>query len=360
MRLSDLGWDGFFEAHFNEHRRNGLIPARVVQEHKNRYVVTGERSTLDARVTGKMMHTADCRSDYPAVGDWVAVSARMSEGTATIVSILPRKSRFCRKVAWVRTEEQVVAANVDTVFLVSGLDHDFNLRRLERYLTLAWESGSRPVILLNKADLCPDAGAHSDQVETVAFGVPVHVISAVTDQGMDEVRALIELGKTAALLGSSGVGKSTIINRLVGREVLKVGEVRRSDSRGRHITSARQLVVLPGGGLVIDTPGMRELQLWADKQSLGASFDDIEDLAAACRFRDCTHQSEPGCAVKQAIEAGRLDAGRLKSYLKLQREVERLALRKDQRARLYEKSRWKKIAKASRQRRKHDPKGRRS
>ncbi len=356
MDLTDLGWDDFFEQGFSEYKARGLGPARVVREHKGRYAIMGLGRELSAKASGKMIHAAGSRADFPAVGDWVCFDGAPSGGEVIIHAILPRRSKFSRKVTMTKTEEQVVAANVDTVFLVSALGGDLNPRRIERYVTLAWESGASPVILLNKADLCGDIAAGISDVESVAQGIPVLVVSALMGEGLDGVRSHMARGKTAAFLGSSGVGKSSVINRLAGEDLLDVGEVRPGDGKGRHITTTRELVILPSGGMIIDTPGMREIQLWGDEKSLGSSFEDVEDLARLCRFRDCGHGSEPGCAVKQAIEEGSLDPARLKSYMKLQRELESLAVRKDQRARLHEKSKWKKIAKWSRQRSRHDPK----
>jgi ribosome biogenesis GTPase len=356
MNLSDLGWDSFFEEHLTQNKKDGYVPARIAREDRQAYLAYSEYGELFARVSGKMRHSARSRADFPAVGDWVVIEPRPGEARATIHAVLPRKSKFCRKVAWVKTEEQVLASNVDTVFLVNGLDLDFNLRRLERYLTLAWESGAQPVVVLNKADLCPDVESQVGEAESVAFGVPIHAVSALELDGLDALRGYVGAGTTVALLGSSGVGKSTLINSFLGTDLLKVGAVREDDSRGRHITTSRQLVAIPGGGVIIDTPGMRELQLWADEKSLGGSFEDIEDLAAQCRFSDCRHESEPGCAVKAAIEDGGLDAGRFRSYLKLQKEIKFLAVRKDQRARLDERAKWKQIAKWSKQRRKHNDK----
>jgi ribosome biogenesis GTPase len=353
MDLEKLGWNPFFEAHYNELRSDGCLPARIAQEHKHRFLVYCTHGELSARVSGKMLHGAQSRSDLPAVGDWVVIRPRPQEGSATILAVLPRRSNFRRKVAWVRTEEQVLATNIDIALLVNGLDRDFNPRRIERYLTLSWESGARPVIVLNKADLCPDIEKHVAEVEAVAFGVDILAVSAVEGSGLDGVRGCFDVGVTGVLLGSSGVGKSTLINALVGTGRLKVGAVRQSDGRGRHVTTSRELVILPSGGLIIDTPGMRELQLWADEGSLGGSFEDVEQLAADCKYRDCQHQTEPGCAVREALEQGSLDKGRFRSYLKLKRELRFLAARKDQRARLNEKARHKRLARSIRQMGKH-------
>jgi len=355
MDLKQLGWNSFFEGHFNDAARKGSIAARVICEQKQLYTIGTRFGELEARVSGRLMHTASSRADFPAVGDWVAVMPRLEERKATVHSILPRRSKFCRKVASVRTEEQVVAANVDTVFLVSGLGNNFNLRRIERYLTLAWDSGARPVILLNKADLCPDVEAAVLGVESVAPGVPVHAVSALERTGLEGITGHLGEGETGAVLGSSGVGKSTLINSLVGRGILETGEVRSADGKGRHVTTKRQLVMIPSGGMMIDTPGMRELQLWAEEESLQGSFEDIEELAGTCRFRDCSHQAEPGCAIREAIERGEIDESRYRSYLKLQKEIMLLSIRKEQRARLKE-TRFKEIAKWIKQRKKLDPK----
>jgi len=349
MQLSELGWDSHFDESFREYKSQDLLPARIAQEHRSRYLVYSELGELSARVRGKLRFEAGSREGMPAVGDWVAVKPLDGDSRAIIHGVLPRKSAFLRKVAWVKTESQVLAANVDVVFLVMGLAKDFNLRRLERYLTLAWESGAMPVVILNKADLCDDVDSRVADVGTVAFAVPTHAVSAKDGTGLDLVRDHIGPGRTAALLGSSGVGKSTLINKLIGTERQATGEVREADGRGRHVTSSRELVALPAGGVVIDTPGMRELQMWADDESLKGSFDDIETLAVECRFRDCTHESEPGCAVMRAVEDGELEAKRVTSYKKLRRELTVLAARKDQRARLDLKSKQKQLARRIRQ-----------
>jgi ribosome biogenesis GTPase len=279
------------------------------------------------------------------VGDWVALKRGSDNDGATIQGVLPRKSKFSRKVKGQLTEEQVVSANIDTVFLVNGLDHDFNLRRIERYLALAWESGARPVVILNKADLCSELEERVRDVENVAIGVPIHPLCAREIESLSPLDQYLQPGHTAALLGSSGVGKSTLINTLLGTERQEVRAIRESDGRGRHTTAFRELILLPSRGMIIDNPGMREIQLWGDADALKDAFHDIEELAGACRFRTCRHESEPGCAVREALEGGNLEPRRYRSYLKLQKELEHLERRRDQKARRNAKSRWKPITK---------------
>jgi ribosome biogenesis GTPase len=351
MRLPELGWDETFARHFAEHvARPDLQPARVAIEFNHNYRVYVDDGELDATAAGRLKHRAESRAALPAVGDWVAVRKRPDEDRGAIVAVLPRRSWFSRKMAGQVTDEQVVAANVDVIFIVMGLDADFSLRRLERYLLLARESGAAPVIILTKPDLAADVTSQVVEVRTTAGDVPVHVVSPKHNEGVGQVAGYLTTGRTGALLGSSGVGKSTIINRLVGEDVRKTREVRESDSRGRHTTTHRELVKLPSGGLIIDTPGMRELQLWDVNEAVRETFDDVEALGLTCHFTDCRHRDEPRCAVKAAVEEGRLAADRLESYLKLQEELLFLAKQQDERALLERKRQGRIGAKALRTR----------
>ena len=314
QELEALGWSPFFAEAFEPYEPEGLIPGRVAVQERGAVVLFTIAGTVQAR-------------GHAVAGDWVA----FDQERGAIRAVLPRRTRFSRKEPWL-TEEQVVAANVDTAFLVTDCGRDFKPRRLERYLTATWDSGADPVIVLAKSDLAEDVPETVAAAEAVAFGVPVHAVSSVTGEGLDALDPYLAPGRTVALLGSSGVGKSTLANRLLGEELLATGDVRR-DGRGRHTTTHRELVQLPGGALLLDTPGMRELQLWADESALEETFGDVAELAAQCRFSDCAHGSEPGCAVRAALADGRLPEVRWESYRKLQRELRSLAIKQDARLR---------------------------
>ena len=343
--LVNFGWADCFARHFVED--SGYAAARVVAEHRTGYQVQTDTAECFARIAGKLRHTAANQAELPAVGDWVVLQAGADDDEAVIQRVLPRKSKFSRKAAGERTDEQVVAANVDTVWIVSSLDRDFSLRRIERYLTLAWESGASPVIVLTKSDLCDDVQGYIAQVEAIAVTVPIHSTSSITRDGLSELDIYFKDHATVALMGSSGVGKSALINALAGTMLQQTGGLR-DDGRGRHTTTYRQLVRLAGGGLIIDTPGMRELQLWDGQGSLADVFVEIEQLARDCRFSDCEHAGEPGCAVASAIADGRLPESRLQSYLKLRRELAYLERKQDARAQHEEKQRIKSIMRSVR------------
>jgi ribosome biogenesis GTPase len=346
--LQDLGWTPSLAESWRSLAAEGLVPGRVVAAHARLLRVRGEAGEWLAELTGRLRHEARDPVERPAVGDWVALRPRAGEARALVQAVLPRRTAFMRRAAGGHDVAQVLAANIDTVFLVSGLDGDFNLRRIERTLVLAWESGAEPVILLNKADVCADAEARRFEVERTAPGVPIHVIAAKIGRGLEALAPYLRLGRTVALLGSSGVGKSTIVNRLLGVERQKTREVRRGDERGRHTTTHRELLWLPAGGLLVDSPGLREIRLWAGDDGLQATFEDVETLASSCRFRDCAHDAEPGCAVRAAVEEGALAAERFESFRRLRAEVRAQEVRDDPNLRRAEKARWRSIHKTLR------------
>ena len=325
--IDDYGWSQalrqqfqtYSDAHVQADR--DLSPARVTVQQRGAYQIVTPLGEMTAHLSGRFGHTA-VDGGYPVTGDWVAAALRPGEGSATIHWVLPRRSAFTRKAAGPgRPVGHVVAANAHLAFLVSSLNADFNARRIERYLAKAWESGASPAVVLTKADLCADREGPLMEVEAVARGVPIHVVSAVTGEGLEGLRNSFAPGQTAVLLGSSGVGKSSLVNALAGAELMATGEIREDDARGRHTTTHRELLLLPNGRLVLDTPGMRELGLWQAESGLATAFADMETLATECRFTDCRHETEPGCAVQAAIAEGRLSEDRWDSWKKLQREL---------------------------------------
>lgn len=347
--LALYGWDAGWAEAFRPFSVHGLLPARVAIEYNHLLRLYTAKGDVRGQHSGKLLHEAAGRHAMAAVGDWVAIRANPGERSATIEAVLPRRTHFSRKAAGELTEQQVVAANIDVVYIVMGLDRDYNPRRLERYLVMAKESGATPQVLLSKADLSDQVEAQLEECRAAAPGVDVYAVSVRDGRGVERVRAAVAAGQTGTLLGSSGAGKSTLINQLLGHDMLATAEVRAHDSRGRHTTRHRQLVPMPGGGLLIDTPGMRELQLWTEPDAPQASFEDIEALAAGCHFTNCQHRSEPRCAVREALAAGTLDAVRVESFHKLQEEAQALGAKQDVRARLQERSHAKTIAKSLRQ-----------
>lgn len=349
MNHQTLGFTKFFEeqlpAFFDNKKFQNCVPARVTLEHKHAYRVLSEQGEWLATVAGHYAFESFTRADYPAVGDWVFVEKMDGEERAIIHKLFNRKSRFSRKMAGQEIDEQIVAANVDFVLLVMSLNADFNIRRLERYLVAAWDSGATPIIVLTKADLCEDVGRYLNEIQNTASGAEVVITSSLTGEGIEQLRALFKEGATGALLGSSGAGKSTLTNALAGQEKMKVSGIREDDAKGRHTTTHRELIILPGGGCLIDTPGMRELQLWDQSDSLSSSFQDIEELSSHCRYRDCQHKTEPGCAVNGAVESGKLEYSRVQSYFKLQKELAFIERKANTQAKLAEQRKWKQVAK---------------
>src|SRR5438093_1443973 len=357
-----LGWNPFFEDHWNalasgsdssegshsdeyhatNDARTAVFPARVVAEERGMQRL--QQSLHDSFwgvPTGRARRDSDL---YPSVGDWVVCSRGSGQERASVHAVLPRKSCLTRRAAGRSGHPQVLAANVDVGYVVTSLNSDLNPRRIERYLTTIWDGGSRPVVLLTKRDLCPDADPVIREIELVASGADVLALSAATGEGMEALDTYLRPGQTAALLGSSGAGKSTLLNRLFGAQVVRTQPIRDSDGRGRHTTTSRQLWVLPSGALVVDTPGMRELQLWVDAESLDQAFGDLRALASRCRFSNCRHRAEPGCEVRTALERGTLSGERLAAYDKLSRELEFQARKQDKAKASREKARWKKIS----------------
>jgi ribosome biogenesis GTPase len=328
MDLKSIGWNKYFSDHFKKYKNEKLYPARIISEQKKSYILFSKEGELKSSARGILWHQNGIKTNTPIVGDWVAIRPLSEKKTANIIHILPRKSSFSRKSSGGRKRysggkntEQVIVANIDFGIITIGLDRDYSLRRIERYLALVQGSGASPLIILNKADICKDSQKRKKEVRRIAAGIPVITMIALQEDSVETLYTYIKKGKTAALLGSSGVGKSTIINQLLGYQRQKVKEISGYAKKGQHTTSRRELIILPNGGLMIDNPGMREVQLWADEGDLSDIFSDIEELAQNCRFRDCQHSAEPGCAVKVSIDNGVIDKNRLNNYKKMKSEI---------------------------------------
>ena len=333
--LEELGWNSLFESHFTNYiqKNSSYLPARIISVQKNIYSVLCKYGELQAEVSGKFRYEARSVKNYPVVGDWTGITKIGQEDKAIIHFILPRKTSLSRKTVGAKTEEQVICANIDASFIVTAFDRDFNLRRIERYLSLIWECGINPFIILNKADLCTDIEMYIKEIKSISFDIPVLCMSALKKSGIEQMYNYLTKGKTTVFLGSSGTGKSTILNYLLGSPKQAINSLRRNE-KGRHTTTYRELFILPDKkGMIIDNPGMREIQLWANRNIIEKTFADIEDLSKNCRFNDCSHNGEPGCAVKEALEKGNLEEKRLQSFLNQKIELNNLS----QRIRLYQK-----------------------
>ncbi|MDP4182844.1 MAG: ribosome small subunit-dependent GTPase A [Bacillota bacterium] len=341
MSIKDYGWDEYFENEWKQKSKDNMYPARIIADYGQVLRVMTDTGT---QLVNRPLKKHD-KALQLAVGDWVALEYNEQNQVLSVQYLLNRKTKFSRAAAGIELNEQIVAANVDYVFLLQSLNLDFNMKRLERYLIAAWESGAMPVVVLTKADCCIDVGKRVADVYKVAPGVEVHAISCVTGEGIESIKKYFIYGKTVALLGSSGVGKSTLVNSLAGERILKTQEIREDDSKGRHTTTHRELILLPGGCLIMDTPGMRSISLWEADTGMEVMFGDIEDLINRCRFNDCKHENEPGCAVREAIEAGMIELKRWESWLKLQKELKHLEAKKEGKLRLLEKQRGRQISK---------------
>lgn len=345
FNLSDYGWNSFFENNFQSNKYKDFIPARVTVENKNNFLLFCEHGEITGEISGKLMYGSESQSDLPKVGDWVLINYFDKNSPAIIHEVLPRVTKLSRKIAGIKTEEQVIAANIDIIFIVQSLDSTFNTNRIERYLVAAVDSGAKPVVVLSKSDLNNDFEEINKKLIAIQTRAKILFSSSYLNEGIEKIREFILPGLTCALIGPSGAGKSSIINKLIGDDIQPTSEVRITDNRGRHTTTKRELILLPEGGLIIDTPGMRELQLWTDSNSLNSAFPEIDNLSLRCRYSDCSHIHEKNCAVIEAVEKGILPESSYDNYLKMHKELKYLERRMDYQAAQKEKKKWISIGK---------------
>ena len=343
MNIEQYGWNNEWQKKFSLISQPGWIPGRILSQSVDLYQIITASGEMNGKIVGKWLYKSISATDFPVTGDWVAIQP--SSGSNAVIHALCERTNTLMRKQNTRQEAQLLGANIDYAFIMTALDHDFNPRRLERYLVIAWENGIQPVILLNKADLCDQTEDRLREAEAVAIGTPIHMISARQMTGLESIRSYCQTGTTIILIGSSGVGKSTLTNALLGKSIQSTQSIREDDSHGRHTTTRKSLFLLPSGGLLMDTPGLREIQLWGDTAGLSSAFADIESLSKDCRFQNCQHESEPGCAVKAAIESGNLSPDRLMSYKKLQKELQYQASRENYWELEARRKKWKTISK---------------